>query len=122
MSATTQGTQGKKGKSLDEEIAAAQERLTKLMNQKREKERKDLERNQKAITTLLRTEKLDTVPVEKWTEALPGLRRLLKVEEAKGARASAPASGPPAGGAPAGSAPKDGLKKASEAAPLEAVG
>jgi len=117
MSATTQGTQGKKGKSLDEEIAAAQERLTKLMNQKREKERKDLERNQKAITTLLRTEKLDTVPVERWTEALPGLRRLLKVEEAKGSRAAAPA-----GSTPAGSAPKDGPKKAPEAAPLEAVG
>lgn len=118
MSAATQGTQGKKGKSLDEEIAAAQERLTKLMNQKREKERKDLERNQKAITTFLRTEKLDMVPVDRWTEALPALRRLLKVEEVKGSRAAVQEGG----------AAKDSSKKspepakASDPAPLEAVG
>lgn len=83
MKDQTQSTRVKKAKSLDEEIAAAQERLNKLQAQKREKERKDLERNQKAIAAFLRAEKLDMVPIEKWTEALPALRRVLKAEEPK---------------------------------------
>jgi hypothetical protein len=73
----------KAAKSLDDEIALLQEKLARLQAQKREKERKELERNQKAITTFLRNEKLDMVPVEKWTAALPGLRKLLKVDEPK---------------------------------------
>lgn len=89
----------KKAKTLDQEIAAAQERLNKLIAQKRDKERKDLERNQKAIYALLRNERLDAAPVETWTATLPALRKLLKVEPTKpahaapsGARSAAPVS------------------------------
>lgn len=66
-------------KTLDDEIAAVQEKLARLQAQKRDKERKDLERNQKAITTFLRAEKFDTVPIDQWTAAVCGLRKLLKV-------------------------------------------
>jgi TolA-binding protein len=84
MKEKTQQPQVKKVKSLDDEIAAAQDRLNRLLAQKREKERKDLERNQKAIYGFLRSEKLDAVPVDAWTAALPALRKLLKVEQTKG--------------------------------------
>jgi hypothetical protein len=88
-------------KSLDDEIAATREKLRKLEEQKKDKERKELEKNRKAITALLSTEKLDTMPVEIWTAALPGLRKLLKVPEAKesksagGVRPSATAGSTP---------------------------
>jgi len=85
----------KPAKTLDDEIAALQEKLARLQVQKREKERKELERNQKAIAAFLHAEKLDTIPVEKWTAALPALRRLLKALEQKGTAADAP-SPPPA--------------------------
>lgn len=97
MSDMTQNPKQKKVKSLDEEIAAAQQKLNMLIGKKREEERKALERNQKAITTLLRTEKLDTVPIDQWTSALPALRKLLKVEAPKGADTGMP-SKPQSGG------------------------
>lgn len=96
----------KGGKSLDEEIAAVQEKLLRLQAQKRDQERKALERNQKAIGAFLRAEKLDTVPVERWTAALPALRKLLKVEEGKGGAAPAPASSATPTPARAGNPPK----------------
>jgi hypothetical protein len=84
MNDQQQGTKAKKAaKSLDDEIAATREKLRKLEEQKKEKERKELERNQKAITAFLRAEKLDAVPVELWTAALPGLRKLFKLQEPK---------------------------------------
>jgi hypothetical protein len=93
MKNDAQNPKPKKGaKTLDEEIAAAQERLLRLQAQKREQERKALERNQKAIAAFLRTEKLDAIPIEKWTAALAGLRKLLKVEEAKGEAPASPAA------------------------------
>jgi hypothetical protein len=93
MKSDAQNPKPKKGaKTLDEEIAAAQERLLRLQAQKREQERKALEKNQKAIAAFLRAEKLDVVPIEKWTAALAGLRKLLKVEEAKGEAPASPAA------------------------------
>lgn len=83
MNGQTDTPKPRKAKSLDDEINAAQERLNRLLAQKREKERKELERNQKAISAFLRAEKLDTVPVEKWSESLPALRRLFKVDSGK---------------------------------------
>lgn len=100
MSETTQNPKQKKTKSLDEEIAAAQQKLNLLVAKKREEERKALERNQKAITALLRTEKLDTVPIEQWTSALPTLRKLLKVEVQKGGENGAPSKPQSDGQAP----------------------
>jgi hypothetical protein len=110
----------KAAKSLDDEITALQEKLARLQAQKREKERKELERNQKAIAAFLRTEKLDTVPVEKWTAALPGLRKLLKVEEPKGATPPGPAAA--SGPQPTASQAKGGHSAAaSKAAQPEAA-
>lgn len=83
MSEESQNTRVKKVRSLDEEIAAAQEKLARLQAQKRDRERKDLERNQKAIYTMLRTEKLDVVPIEVWNKSLPALRKLFKISETK---------------------------------------
>jgi len=83
MSGESQNTRVKKVRSLDEEIAAAQEKLARLQAQKRDRERKDLERNQKAIYTMLRTEKLDAVPIELWNKSLPALRKLFKISETK---------------------------------------
>ena len=84
----------KAAKTLDDEIAALQEKLTRLQAQKREKERKELERNQKAIAAFLHAEKLDTIPIEKWTTALPALRKLLKASEQKGATVDTPSTPP----------------------------
>jgi hypothetical protein len=85
MKTHTHRTEPKKAtRTLDEEIAALQEKLVRLQAQKREKERKELERNQKAIAALLRSEKLDMVPSDRWIAALPMLRRLLKVDEPNG--------------------------------------
>ena len=63
MSDTTQNPKQKKAKSLDEEIAATQQKLNMLVAKKRDEERKALERNQKAIAALLRTERLDAIPI-----------------------------------------------------------
>lgn len=86
MKTETRDAKPKKApKTLENEIAALQEKLARLQAQKREKERKDLERNQKAIATFLRAEKLDTVPIERWTTSASALRKLLKLAEPTGA-------------------------------------
>ena len=36
--------------------------------------------NQRAIVTLIKDERLDTVPVENWRAVMPKLRALLKVQ------------------------------------------
>jgi hypothetical protein len=81
MTTNTKAT--KAPKSLDDEIAAAEERLKRLKQQKAEREQRELAKNQKAIQVFLRTEKLDAVPVEVWSAVAPQLRKLLKVETAK---------------------------------------
>lgn len=70
----------KAGKTLDDEIQAAAEKLRKLQERKRESVRKERERNTKAVLDLLRDEKLDQVPAELWQKSLPQLRKLLQVE------------------------------------------
>lgn len=112
MSDTTQNQKQKKAKSLDEEIAAAQQKLNMLVAKKREEERKALERNQKAIAALLRTEKLDAVPIEQWTSALTALRKLLKVEAPKGGEAGTP-SKPQTDSEPSKSAESPALQEAA---------
>lgn len=82
----------KTARTLDDDIAALQERLARLQAQKREKERKELERNQKAIVAFLLAEKFNTVPIEEWTAAAPALRKLLKVRASKGAAQDAPST------------------------------
>ncbi|WP_124077026.1 hypothetical protein [Burkholderia gladioli] len=82
-------------KSLDEEIERAAARLKRLQEQKRTKERQEVERNERAIVELLKAEKLNVVPAEKWKAGLAGIRRAL------GVAASVP-DNPPAPVAPAG--------------------
>ncbi|WP_186072309.1 hypothetical protein [Burkholderia gladioli] len=82
-------------KSLDEEIERAAARLKRLQEQKRTKERQEVERNERAIVELLKAEKLNVVPAEKWKAGLAGIRRAL------GVAASVP-DNPPAPAAPTG--------------------
>ncbi|WP_186087327.1 hypothetical protein [Burkholderia gladioli] len=82
-------------KSLDEEIERAAARLKRLQEQKRTKERQEVERNERAIVDLLKAEKLNVVPAEKWKAGLAGIRRAL------GVAASVP-DNPPVPAAPAG--------------------
>ncbi|MGN3967617.1 hypothetical protein ACS0ZG_38285 [Burkholderia gladioli] len=82
-------------KSLDEEIERATAKLKRLQEQKRTKERQEVERNERAIFDLLKAEKLNVVPAEKWKAGLTGIRRSL------GVAASVP-DNPPAPAAPAG--------------------
>lgn len=66
-------------KSLDDEIARAAAKLKKLQDQKRAAERQALERNERAIFELLKADKLNEVPVEKWKAAIVTIRRTLGV-------------------------------------------
>ncbi|WP_186053752.1 hypothetical protein [Burkholderia gladioli] len=81
-------------KSLDEEIERAAAKLKRLQEQKRTKERQEVERNERAIVELLKAEKLNVVPAENWKAGLTGIRRAL------GVAASVPDNSPaaPAGG------------------------
>ncbi|WP_334016332.1 hypothetical protein [Burkholderia gladioli] len=83
-------------KSLDEEIERAAARLKRLQEQKRTKERQEVERNERAIAELLKAEKLNVVPAEKWKAALAGIRRALGVAASEPGNPSAPET--PAGG------------------------
>ncbi len=88
--AKTKGKPGRPSRTLDEEIAAAEERVRALKEKKREDERRALERNQKAIVYLLRTELLDEIPIANWKAAVPGIRSLLMKIEAQPASATDP--------------------------------
>ena len=81
-SETTNPKSERKAKTLDEEIAAQREKLRKLGKQQREQQRKERERNQKAVMELIKTERLDTIPSNLWREAMPKIRALLVVDEA----------------------------------------
>ncbi|MBW5288136.1 hypothetical protein [Burkholderia gladioli] len=82
-------------KSLDDEIEKTTAKLKRLQEQKRTKERQEVERNERAIFDLLKAEKLNVVPAEKWKTGLAGIRRAL------GVAASVP-DNPPAPAALAG--------------------
>lgn len=71
------GKAGRPSRSLDEEIAVVAAKLQALRDRKKEEERRERERNQKAILTLIKDESLDAVSVEAWKAALPKLRKLL---------------------------------------------
>ncbi|WP_186153311.1 hypothetical protein [Burkholderia gladioli] len=85
-------------KSLDEEIERAAARLKRLQEQKRTKERQEVERNERAIVELLKAEKLNVVPAEKWKAGLAGIRRALGVAASVPDNPPAPAPAAPTGG------------------------
>lgn len=84
---------GRPSRTLAEEIEAAERRLQSLRERQREEQRRDLERNQKAILALIRTEGLDGVPADRWKAAVPKLRKLL---EAEGHQTAVPSERPKA--------------------------
>ena len=72
------GKVGRPSRTVDEEIAAAEERLRALRERKREDERKERERNQKAIAAILKAEGLDEIDAEVWKRAVPAVRKALE--------------------------------------------
>jgi len=81
-------TLGRKARTIEDEIAAQREKLKRLEEKKKELQRLDRERNQKAVLDLIRAERLDNVPAEKWRQAMPKLKVLLDAGPVK-----SPASG-----------------------------
>lgn len=70
----------RKPRSLEEEITVQREKLKKLEERQRENQRKDRERNTKAVLELIRAEKLDLVSAENWKSALPTIKEALQVK------------------------------------------
>ncbi len=69
----------KKESDVDVEIAKVLEKLNRLREKKKEKERRTRDRNQKAVLELIKTEKLDIIPVEKWESAISTIKNALGV-------------------------------------------
>jgi len=67
--------------TLEEEIAKTAEKLRKLQDKQKELQRRERERCQKAVFDLMKSEKLDQVSVDNWTKALPGIRKLLGLDQ-----------------------------------------
>ena len=72
----TSKPRGRKARSLQEEIAAA-EKLRKLQERQKEIERKALARNQKAVSELIAAHRLDGIPVEHWRQAIEEIKASL---------------------------------------------
>ena len=70
----------RKPRSLEEEITVQRDKLKKLEERQRENQRKDRERNTKAVLELIRAEKLDLVSAENWKSALPTIKEALQVK------------------------------------------
>ena len=68
---------GRHARSLQEEIAAAAEKLRKLQERQKEIERKALARNQKAVSALIAAHRLDGIPVEHWRQAIEEIKASL---------------------------------------------
>jgi hypothetical protein len=68
---------GRPSRTLEQEIAAAGQRLLQLKSKKREEDKRELERNQKAILALLRSAGLDAIAADTWQAVLPKLTELL---------------------------------------------
>lgn len=95
----TGGKAGRPSRTLDEEIAAAAEKLEALRLRKREQERAERERNQKAIAALIRAEGLDDVAADVWKTAMPKIREALKSADKPAPKATAQAPAAPANAA-----------------------
>jgi len=67
----------RRSKSLEDEIAKAEQRVRRLHDQQREAQKRERERNQRAVLDLLKTEKLDLIPAARWRDALPKIKDVL---------------------------------------------
>lgn len=70
----------KKPKSLEDEIILQREKLKKLEERHKEQQRKEKEKNQKAVIELIKAEKLDLIEIARWRLALPTIAKALKLE------------------------------------------
>ena len=77
---------GRPSRSLDEEISVAEAKLKALRDRRREEERKERERNLKAVLALIKDEGLDGVSVDLWKLAVPKLRGLLGLDDASSSK------------------------------------
>lgn len=68
---------GRKARTLQEEITATAEKLRKLQERQKEIERKERARNQKAVLELIKSEKLDSIPIEQWRQAIETIKAAL---------------------------------------------
>ena len=76
---TTQVVNEKKESDVDLEIAKTLEKLNRLREKKKETEKRAREKNQKAVLELIKTEKLDMIPIEKWESAISTIKTALGV-------------------------------------------
>lgn len=67
----------RKARTLEQEITLQRDRLRRLEERQREQQRKDREKNQKAVLELIHAEKLDAVAAAQWHKALPAIRAAL---------------------------------------------
>lgn len=74
----TGGKAGRPTRTLEQEIAAAEQRVQQLKAKKREDERRKLEQNQKAIMALVKSAGLDCIEAETWVKALPSIKELFE--------------------------------------------
>jgi Spy/CpxP family protein refolding chaperone len=72
---------GRPSRTLKEEIAATEQRLQQLRTKQREEERRELEKNQRAIMALVKSAGLDEVSSDKWQANLPKIVELLTGEK-----------------------------------------
>lgn len=84
----TAGKAGRPSRTRDEEIAATEAKLKRLREEKKEDERRDRERNQKAILAQIKEEGLDEVDAARWKEVMPKLRDLLKGNKTNSTRSA----------------------------------
>lgn len=67
----------RKVRNLEEEIAAQRAKLKALEDRQKDQQRKERERNQKAVMEIIKAEKLDTATAEQWANALPAIKTAL---------------------------------------------
>lgn len=66
-----------KAMTIEEEIAKTAEKLKMLQDKQKELQRKERERSQKAVFDLIKSEKLDLISIDHWTQALPEIKKHL---------------------------------------------
>ena len=74
---TGDGKGVKKSQILESEINMQRDKLKKMEEEYKEQKRQELEKNQKMIAQLIKLEKLDSVPVETWRQAIPEIKNAL---------------------------------------------
>lgn len=74
-----------KAKTIDDEIEAAEEKVRRLKEKKKEAEVRERERNQRALLDLLKSEKLEFVPIEHWIAQIEPIKALLAKDLPKAA-------------------------------------